>query len=562
MLRRLSTLVIFCTLIGVSWNSSISMAADKDQKAKKKDKAKKGVDKPEAAAPTLPAVPAKPSNPVAQPIAVKALSQLIDTQIMARLDEEKVAPTSRCTDGEFIRRASLDLIGVIPTVQRTEEFLKDSSSDKRAKLIDELLADPRFGQRLGDQFGHLMYPMDSDNRFVAKQPLIDWLKDQFNANKPWDQLAFQMITATGDSDKNPETIYYQSNRGVDKQTDSVTKLFLGLQLQCAQCHNHPFSSWKQEQYWSTSQFFMKVNAQVQRKKGNETIGENEVSETGRINRKMNPLPDSALAVPARFLDKPTENLKLDPNQPYRPVLAEWITRKNNPYFAKAFVNRVWESLFGRALTEAVDNVEGDASHPELFEKLSSNFAHGGFDVKNLFRAICLSETYQRSSKPSTNSSLDHDSLYDQMDLKAMTPEQLYDSLNVVLGDVGKAQLEKIKGTGMKLPASARERFVNFFQPGDNTKPSEFDSGIPQVLKMMNSSRMNAVIPTAREVVAKIGKKPDQIVDRLYLMTVARTPTENEKAMVLKYVSEQKDPTTGLGDVLWALLNSSEFVLNH
>ena len=188
-----------------------------------------------------------------------------------------------------------------------------------------------------------MFPTDSENRALSKEPLVKWLTETFNANKPWNQMAFEILTATGTQGDKGEVTYYLANRGVDKMTDSVGKLFLGVQIQCAQCHNHPFSDWKQTEYWGLAQFFYKVDAQAPRNAKSETIPA--VSEEGRPNRRQNPLPVSAKNVAAKFLDGDAP--AIDRSKPYRPVLAHWVTSDSNPYFARAMVNRIWAQFFGR-----------------------------------------------------------------------------------------------------------------------------------------------------------------------------------------------------------------------
>src|SRR5262245_24275902 len=190
----------------------------------------------------------------------KGLAAKIDQRIEARLQEEKVIASPGTSDAEFLRRVSLDITGVIPSGDKAKAFLDSSDPDKRAKLIDELLASPEYGKRMADIWQDLLLTRTSDNRRMNPAPFYEWLKEQFTANKPWDQMVKELLTASGTQDKNGAVTYFVANESVDKITDNVTKNLLGVQLQCAQCHNHPFTSWNQSEYWGMAAFFMKVRA--------------------------------------------------------------------------------------------------------------------------------------------------------------------------------------------------------------------------------------------------------------------------------------------------------------
>jgi hypothetical protein len=310
-----------------------------------------------------------------------------------------------------------------------------------------------------------------------------------------------------------------------------------------------------------AQFFMKVNATVVRPKkdnGNLTAG---VNETAQPNRRFNPLPDSAKTVPAKFLG--SEEAKLSKSEPYRPVVAKWATAPDNPYFSKAMVNRVWSQFFGRGFVNPVDDMlpENEPSHPALMNELASQFAASGFDLKHLIRAICNSQAYQRSSKPLPGNK-DDGTLFSHQAVKVLSPEQLFDSLSTVLGGVGPADNRPGKGMGAyRGPRTARDVFVLFFQPGENAKPTEYDEGIPQALKLMNSARLTNSPALVRELGQK-GRTPPQVVEKLYLMTVARKPTDPEIRKMTAYVARQPDGAAAYSDILWALLNSSEFTMNR
>ena len=528
---------------------------------KKAEPTKPNTAEAEKSKPETAAEPAaqQPTRPTGKPLDYKAVAALIDRQIDKQLADAKVVASPRTDDAEFVRRVYLDVTGVIPAAEKVQSFLDSTDPEKRSKLVDELLESSNYGRRVADVWMGVLYPFnDSENRFVQKEPLAKWLAENFNENKPWDKMAYELLTATGEQDQNGATTYFMVNRGVDKITDNIAKAFLGVQLQCAQCHNHPFTSWKQTEYWGMAQFFMKVSANVQRNaKTAVTAG---VTEAERPNRRLNPLPESAKTVNPKFLGGP--EVKLPAGEPYRPVFAKWATDGANPYFARAMVNRTWSLLFGRGFVNPVDDMlkENEPSHPELLAALAREFTLSGFDLKHLVRAICNSQTYQRSGKPLPGNKADQE-LFSHQAIKALTPEQLFDSITVVVGSQTEGRQGGRPGQAQRgAPRSQREQFAQFFQPGESAKPTDYDAGIPQALRLMNAPRLSSA-PGLVGALAK-GAKPDQVVEKLYLMTVSRRPTPDEVKRLTSYAAKQPDAATAYGDILWALLNSSEFTLNR
>jgi hypothetical protein len=486
------------------------------------------------------------------------LTARLDQRIAARLAAEKVPASPRADDAELMRRVYLDLTGVIPTAEQAAAFLDSKDTDKRRQLIDELLASPKFGRHMADIWQGLLLTRNSDNRRLQGEPLVVWLEKSFNANKPWDQFVTALLTASGPQDKNGAVTYFLANATVDKITDNVTKNFLGVQLQCAQCHNHPFTGWKQEEYWGMAAFFLKVRPdnvnRVARNGGSPGVTE-APGGRGRPQR----LPDSAKVVPARFLQG--EQPKLRDNQPLRPVLAKWLTSSKNPYFARAMVNRVWGQLLGRGLVHPVDDMQdgNPPAHPELLQELADGFAAGGFDVKELYRTLCNSETYQRTSRPVTGNEDAEALLFSRMAIKTLTPEQLYDSLTQVTGPARAVERPGRAAAGRAVVRGPREQFVNFFRVDEGADPTEYQAGIPQVLRLMNSPQL-----TAAGLVNRLGRantKPEEAIEHLFLATLSRRPKAQELDKLLAHVKKvgAKD---GYSDVVWALLNSSEFTLNH
>jgi hypothetical protein len=562
---RLRPLALFAVTAGLSVlvGGFVTIEAQEKQKGKKN----KQVDPPPAAITPAPAEPPAPAKPVTPPAGAlttpttkdhAALAKLIDQEVARKLAAAKLTASDRCSDEEFLRRVYLDITGVIPPADKVRAFLDDKSADKRAKLIDELLADPNYGRRMADIWTAKLFPRDSNTRFVQKEPFYKWLEEQFNKNVAWDQFTTSLVTATGTLSDNPAVTYFVANRSVDKLTDTTAQHFLGIQLQCCQCHNHPFTTWKQTEYWGMAAFYSKVqagNPKNPKKGDNSMLG---VQEGAARSRQKDFFPESAKNLPPKFLggDAP----QLGAAEPYRPALAKWMTAPDNPYFARALVNRTWAHLFGRGFVHPVDDMmpENEPSHPELLEALARHVSTaGGFDVKYLVKAICLSETYQRSSKPSANNK-DDKALFSRMAVKVLTPEQLFDSLAQVTGAARGVDVRP-KGPAPKGGrVGGREQFVTFFLAGaDSTSPIDYEAGIPQALRLMNSPIANN--PAAVRAITGSASKPEDAIERIYVAALSRRPTAEETKNLTAYVNRVGE-NTAYGDILWAVLNSSEFTL--
>ncbi len=540
-----------------------AVADDTTPKAKlkaerlKKLAAKKG-GKADGESVAPPAPKAKPTPRPTTVVDAAGLAALIDQHLDAGLSAAKVAPAPPADDAEFLRRAFLDLTGVIPPAEEAKRFLDDKDPAKRAKLIDGLLASESYGRRFADVWKALLIPTDSDTRFIDRQPFDKWLVGRFNTNTPWDQFARELVTAAGPQDKNPAVTFFLTNRTIDKLTDAVTQHLMGVQLACAQCHNHPFTDWKQTEYWGVAAAFSKVQAdRVGNPLKKDADGAPGVRELATKSRVKDFFPEGAKTVPVRFLGAEAD-AKVKASEPYRPALADWLTTKDNPFFAKAMVNRTWFHLFGRGFVAPVDDMHEDnePTHPELLAELAEQFAAGGFDLKQLVRGIVNSRAYQRTSKPSGDKP--DAKLFARQAVKVMSPEMLFDSLTRVTGLTLPADG---KGKGANLPKgvqfSPRDRFVQFYLAGAETaNPVEYDAGIPQALKLMNSRPLTGGPGAAMKYVTAQATTPKN-VESLYLAALSRRPTAAEVKRFDALLAKGQ-PTERYGDLLWALLNSSEF----
>ena len=489
------------------------------------------------------------------------LAVLVDQQIDARLSSEGVRAAALADDAEFVRRIYLDLHGTVPTLEQVKRFLADAEPNKRARLIDSLLADAQYGQYLADIWqGYLMSPLADDSTKRADR-LRRWLAEQFNT-RHWDQIVTELITATGKMEDNAAVTYLIEGRlprAVPDLTDLTSRYFMGVRLNCAQCHDHPFVNWKQEEFWGMAAFF----TQIQTPKRAKQVYEKGVVDDPQLtlaNLKDAGVPDGFMQRAPTFLG----GQKLSPatkTMTHRAALAEWMTATNNLYFARATVNRTWWRLFGRGIVQPVDDIqEANApSHPQLLDLLARKFIESGFDLKFLTRAIVLSQAYQRTSRPGESADKQA-ALFGRMSIKVLSAGQLYDSLETIAGPAAKV-------TGIDVRPGARWEFTQFFGESGDPDPMAYRRGIPHLLRQMNSGQF-----TGRNLdglVTRLTKEDDgprttddRLFSDLFLTILSRRPTENELRQVKSYVARSGSAAAGLRELAWTLIMTSEFSLNH
>jgi len=519
----------------------------------------------------------------------RAVAAEIDRELEKRLAAEKIAISPPADDAEFLRRAYLDITGRIPTADKATAFLDSKDPDKRHKLIDDLLASPEYGRHFATVWANLITATGDPEAKPSPQPFVDWLAKELNAGRGWDKIVHEMLTASGTAAASPATFFTLANGSQPGQVgSSATQLFLGVRLQCAECHDHPFTKYHQSDYWGMAAFFGRLKgAGGKNKAGNEVV-ELTTPVKGAKGGKKGPAiagaaADGAITVPAaggnkgagkvmpaKFLDGPSP--KLPAEGLLRPTLAAWLTSPDNPYFAPAAANRVWGHFLGYGFVAPLDDFKegNEPSHPELLQLLAREFTASGYDYRHLIRCICASKAYQRSSK-ALDGNKDDEALFSHMAVKVMTPAQMYDSLTTALGvsalpgglgsqpryGDGKGKNAKGAATARK---DGRDEFLKFF----NTKEegagsSEFTHGIPQLLGLLNGSQFNRVTPAVDKLVDLPREKA---VEQLFLGTLSRRPSADELKLLLKYVDKRQHLKEAYSDILWMLFNTAEFVLNH
>lgn len=484
-----------------------------------------------------------------------ALASLIDGQVQTRLDSEGLPRASQADDAEFLRRVYLDLHGVIPSAEQAAQFLDCSDPDKRARLIDELLASPRFGEHMADLWRGRLLSLQLNDRF-KQEAFTKWLVERFN-NANWDRITTDLLTATGKLEDNPAVIYMIEGNfplKVTDLTDLSSRYFLGVRLNCAQCHDHPFAAWKQHDYWGMAAFFAQIQTPGRSKAVYKVGLQDDPKLTMATLRDTDTIDHFQPRTPT-FLGG--QALSSDANPVHRAALADWITSPENPFFARAAVNRMWWQFFGRGIVNPVDDMHsGNApSHPELLDLLSRRFIESGFDLKFLSRAILNSRTYQQTSRPGEDAEQEA-KLFARMSIKVLSAEQLYDSLVTILGPPAKsAAIDARQGV--------RNEFGQFFGGEADTDPTRYERGIPHVLRMMNSSQFaGASVTELASRIAPRGRPTDESIEQLFLTILSRRPTPSEQQLASEQLQTATTPQSAYRELAWALLMSSEFALNH
>lgn len=476
-------------------------------------------------------------------------------QMASRIDElmekawleQEIEPSEVAGDAEFLRRVSLDLTGVVPTVGDARAFLALSSDDKRREYIERLLASPRFPTHLANTFRNVILPTeDNNNPFANSDGLQNWLRQQFVKNLRYDRIVSEFVAAKGNSQDGPAIFYRSLEAKPEKLAASTARVFLGLQIQCAQCHDHPFDDWTQEEFWQYAAFF----AQLQRPGNNMAQFELVDLDTGDVS-----VPGSDKPVAPKYPRGRLADAKEGGSR--RIQLSIWMASRDNPFLAKAAVNRIWAIMFGKGLIDPVDDIgpHNPPAHPKLMQELTDFFIASGFDVPSLFRAIANSKVYQRSSQQ--NDDAEQPQLFEHMYVKTMTPDQLFDSLSRAFLQPSLAADGRVRGEFIRRMG------------GVSSDRTEYSAGIQQALNMMNGGQIVGATGQAATGILAAVETPwlddSEKINSLVLAALTRFPNEQERAAFEGHLSQSNssdERRQALGDIMWALVNSAEFQLNH
>ena len=504
----------------------------------------------------------------------KQVAAAIDQHIDRALDAVKLKAMGRTDDAAFLRRVYLDLAGKTPTAKQAAEFLDSKNADKRAKLIDQLLASPDFGEQMGRTWREWICPpeLPSDPNggsqpYKEAQDFGKWIGVRLHAGDGWDKIAKAILAAEGDIKNQPQVVFFGLVGEGGKATAggsarSIASLFMGVQLQCAECHDDPYRPWAQREHWALAAFFGKTTGDFRKITEPATA-----KSASQISIPKSAFKNVGTNVPAAFPGgKP---FALTKDGPLRPHFADWLTAKDNPYFARAFANRLWFYFFARGIVHPIDDFRelNPPSHPGLMKLLANEFADSGFDVKHLARCICNSEAYQRSSKAPPKADepeiANLTALYGRMPMRVMNADVLYDSLKLAYGDP-KLDLrtpDLNPGNTNGESAAVKDQYLEFLRRfGTNEEDAtDFTHGIPQMLTMINHPRL---LKGSKALDEHLKTKPsrEETIDWLYLTTLSRRPSAEERTETQRYLEAAADPTKGYVGVLWSLANRSEYML--
>lgn len=492
-------------------------------------------------------------------------SNFIDGLVWLKLKRLGLTASTGCADHEFLRRATIDIIGRAPTMDEAVAYLQNKSADKRTELVDRLLADPEFADHWANKWVDLLRPNPYRVGLKTVLNYDAWIRDGFRQNKPWDQFVKELLTAKGSTFHNGAVTMFRDRRSPDELTTMVSQLFLGIRLECAKCHHHPFEVWGQDDFYSFAAAFAKVA-----RKGTglspPISGSEEFVFAGTKGSVKHPLTDEVMQ------PRPLFGEFTSTSQDPRVQLAEWITSATNDNFAQVMANRVWADMMGVGLVEPVDDLRATnpPSNGPLLVALADDFRDGGFDLKKLIRRIATSHVYTLSSLPTDRNVTDTRN-YSRHYRQRLRAETLLDSF---------VEITNVQESFSAMPpdSSARQIWTHrvdslfldaFGRPDPNQDPPcerTTDTTVVQALHLMNAKNLNRKIEDESGRVAELAKSdktPGEIAEELYLRVYSRFPTKTETQTAVEYFAKDKiDRREAIEDLLWALVNTPEFVFKN
>lgn len=509
-----------------------------------------------------------------------AYRQSIDAEIRAGFKRAKVSPVGPADDATFLRRVFLDLVGTIPTDAEARAFLTDKDAKKRDKLINKLLDDPRFAGHQADTWDLVLFGRRANGNDATRKrdTFKDWISDKFRKNEPVDHWVRELLLGEKEG---TDLFYVQYRNQPEDATEGVSRIFLGMQLQCARCHDHPYEVWTQRDFYGMAGFFVRLVVQdggASKAKGRFRIQERASGEVlfagsvkdARPGKKGEPVPAKFLGgdvvkdppFPKDFKEVDYRTSKNLPKPPFsrKEKLADWIVAKENPYFARAIVNRIWGQFMGRGFVHPVDDLseKHTPSHPDLLKGLTEQFVANKYDLKWLIREIVSSDSYQLSAKGDDSTTRDAlPKWYQRARVRPLTAEEMVASLGTATGYVR---------AGGKMTNNGPEYFLRFFGTPTNGL-GEFQGALSEHLFMNNSSNVKEMIRRRKgnlaDNLATSSESWDKRVDQLFLAVLTRQPNDAErKAFVAHLTSDAKKQDSLIEEAIWALVSGAEFRFNR
>jgi len=487
----------------------------------------------------------------------------IDTLVNVKLQRMKILPSGPAEDAEFLRRASLDIAGVPPTIEQVNAFVADTTEPvaKRAAMVEQLLSRPEYVEHWTLKWSDLLLNRRKTVTERGVWAFRNWIRQGIATNKPYDEFASELMTAGGSTLENPAANYFRIAREPNLVMENMTQVFLGTRFSCNQCHDHPFERWTQNQYYELAAYFADVGRRAL-PDGDEFVFTNAAPIA-----VINPSTNQPAAPKFPF----SHSGAVDANAHRREQLSQWLIAKENPYFARSIVNRYWSYFLGRGIIDPVDDIRASnpASNPELLDALTKDFIDNGHDLKRLIRLICTSATYQRSLE--TSQWNEDDSMnYSHAVPRRLSAEQLYDSIIQATGAPRALPGVPVGFRASELPDSQVDvAFLDMFGRPPRESPCECertsDVSLGQTLNMVNGPTIGDAIAHPQGIIAKTiaaGATNEQLITTVYLSTLARKPSTEEIARMTEYFGTIATQKEAAEDLAWALINSPGFLFNR
>lgn len=491
----------------------------------------------------------------------------IDDFVWAKLQRLNITPSASCEDHEYLRRVTTDICGRLPTPDEVAGFLADTSADKRRQLVDKLLQEPAFADHWANKWMDLLRPNPYRVGIKTVLSYDNWIRERFHQRMPWDQFVTELITAKGGTWRNGAVTLFRDRRTPDEVTTLVSQLFLGVRLDCAKCHHHPFEKWGQDDFYSFAAYFAKIGRKG-RGVSPPISGSEEFIYAGTKGSVQHPVTGANMVPRPLFGTADVSDSATDP----RDVLAKWMTSPENRLFAQVMANRVWADLMGRGLVEPVDDIRATnpASNQELLEALGDHFRDSGYSLGELIRVVADSHVYQLSSLPNDRNVADTRN-YSRHYRHRLRAEVLLNGFEQISGIPQKYDAMPAGTTASQIWTHRTKSFFldTFGRPDPNQDPPcerTKDSTVVQSLHLMNSESMHKDVLNKNSnasVLANSKQTPAEIATALYHLVYARNPTQQERLLVNEVMTaEGANRLQAVQDLMWALLNTPEFVFQN
>ena len=522
-------------------------------------------------------VPARPDFKWAKPKA----HNYVDRHVDAKLKTLRTNPSSVIDDGRFLRRAYLDLLGILPTETEAKAFVQSKDRRKRARLIDTLLERPEFAEHWALKWADVLRVEEKALDRKGVELFHRWIRESIANNKPVDQFVREILTARGSTYQNPPANFYRSTRTPTARSETIAQVFLGTRLQCAQCHNHPFDKWTQDDYYDWAGLFARVDYKVLENRYRDGLDKHafegeQIVFTAMKGEVKNPRLGKDAA--PRFLGRAQP---VNEGQDRLEELAAWLTSPENKLFARVQANRIWYHLMGRGIVDPIDDFRATnlPSHPELLDELSADFVKSGYDLKHLIRVIMNSRAYQASSLPN-DTNADDTINYSHTLVRRLDAEEVLDALSQVTGTPLKfngypegfraGQIPGVHAVAMRRnKVTGADTFLSVFGKPERLLATEEErsctTNLGQALQLMTGPALAELLSEKNGRLDRLlasGKPAAELINELYWTALTRPATPTEITALSRYLEEATDKRAALEDITWAIVNSKEFVMRH